>query len=318
LDPSCVATRIAADGITPLGPDYSHCPRLNSNLSDVNMRGNGGHSSYQALQLRLDARRVQRIGLEFGANYTWSHSIDNSSASGFTNSVAETGRGYLDAFRPGLDRGSSDFDVRHRLAAHFIWELPLGSHSSGAVRYLIGGWEVSGLLTYQSGQPFTLSDLGTPGGTMERTRPRLTGPLPHRGDLIADAVSPNTYLYLPLNQVYDPVTGLCIANAAPFGCEISVNGPFDGTLPRSTFRQPGLYFQDTAFLKNFPLPREGMKLQFRAEFYNLFNHPNLYVNGTSIDISTRSFTPSIGHSLSGVTASFQDSRQIVVALKFIF
>lgn len=316
LNPSCITTRIAADWITPVGPDYSNCPRLNSNLSDVNMRGNGGHSSYQALQLRLDARRVQRIGLEFGGNYTWSHSIDNSSASGFTNSVAVTGRGYLDAFRPGLDRGSSDFDVRHRLAAHFIWELPLGNHSSGAVRYLVGGWEVSGLLTYQSGQPFTLSDLGAPGGTMERTRPRLTGPLPHRGDLIADAVAPNTYLYLPVNQVYDPVTGLCIANAAPFGCEISVNGPFDGTLPRSTFRQPGLFFQDTALLKNLPLPWREMQAQFRAEFYNVFNHPNLFVGNT--DISTNNFTNSTGAFVPGVTASFNGNREIVLALKILF
>ena len=177
----------------PLGPDYSHCPRLNSDLSNVAIRSNGGHSSYQALQLRLDSRRVQRLGLEFGGNYTWSHSIDNRSASAFNNPVADTGAGYLDAFRPSLDRGSSDFDVRHRLAAHFIWELPLGNHSSSwAAHHLARGWEVNGFLSYQTGQPFTLADLGTPDVTNERTRPRLTGPLPHRGALIADALSPNT------------------------------------------------------------------------------------------------------------------------------
>jgi hypothetical protein len=319
LDPGCITPRMAADGITPLGPDYSNCPRLNSDLSNIAIRTNGGHSSYQALQLRLDSRRVQRIGLEFGGNYTWSHSIDNRSASGFTNSVAETGDGYLDAFRPSLDRGSSDFDVRHRVAAHFIWELPLGNHSSSwAARYLARGWGVSGLLSYQTGQPFTLADLGTPYVTNERTRPRLTGPLPHLGARIADALSPNTYLYLPLNQVYDPITGLCIANAAPFGCEISLNGPFGGTLPRNTLRQPGLFYQDIALLKNLPLPWRDTQLQFRAEFYNVFNHPNLYVNAGSTDISTNSFTNSAGTFVPGVTASFSDNREIVLALKVLF
>jgi hypothetical protein len=140
---------------------------------------------------------------------------------------------------------------------------------------------------------------------------------PRVQSLVADAASPNNFLYLPVNQVYDP-SGACIANAAPFACEISVNGPFDGSLPRNTFRQPGLYYQDTALLKNIPLPKEGMKLQFRAEFYNLFNHPNLYVNGGTNDVNASPFTRSDGQSVPGVTASFGDNRQIVLALKLIF
>ena len=61
-----------------------------------------------------------------------------------------------------------------------------------------------------------------------------------------------------------------------------------------------------------------MKLQFRAEFYNLFNHPNLYVNGGSNDVNTSSFNRNRGQTIPAVTASFRDSRQIVVALKLIF
>src|SRR5262249_28026006 len=82
LDPSCVTTRIAADGLAAIGPDYSNCSRLNQVLSNIVARGNGGHSSYHALQLRMDSRRVSRLGLELGANYTWSHSVDNRSVSG--------------------------------------------------------------------------------------------------------------------------------------------------------------------------------------------------------------------------------------------
>ena len=273
LDPTCISTRFAADGTTPVGPDYTNCPGLNKEVSDVRVRTNGGHSSFEALQLRLDSRRLQRWGAEFGVNYSWSHSIDNRSSSA-SDSVADVGGSFFDAFHPDLDRGSSDFDVRHRIAAHWIWEIPMGRKSQAwKRRYLLGGWEISGLLSYQTGQPFTIADTGVPDFRGERTRPRVTGLLPHAGSLVPDAVSPNSFLYLPLNQVYDPVSGKCLANTAPFAYEISVNGPFDGILPRNTFRQPGTYHQDTTLLKNIPLPKEGMKLQFRAEFYNLFNHP---------------------------------------------
>jgi len=317
LDSSCVAPRIAADGITNIGPDYSNCTRLNPAVSNVLVRGNGGHSSYHALQLRVNTRPISRLGLEFEANYTWSHSIDNRSVSGLSNSIAETGVGYLDAFRPDLDRGSSDFDVRHRIAGHFIWEIPVGRRSeSWHASYLWRGWELSGLLAYQTGQPFTIADFGAPGALGERTRPRLTGTLPHTV-LLPDAVAPNNYLFLPINEVYDPASGACIANAAPFACEISVNGPFDGTLSRNTFRQPGLFFQNIAVVKNFARPRERARIQFRAEFYNLLNHSNLYVNGPSADVSTNSFTKPTGDFVPGVTASFRDNRRIVLALRLL-
>ena len=194
----------------------------------------------------------------------------------------------------------------------------MGSHSqTWAARYLLSGWELSGFLTYQTGQPFSLADFATPDATGERTRPRLTGPVPHTM-LISDALSPNSYLYLPINRVYDPVSQRCIADAAPFACQISVNGPFGGTLSRNTFRQPGLFSQNTALIKNFPLSHEGANLQFRAEFYNLFNHPNLYVNAFTGDVSTDIFTNANGDLVPGVTAGFRDNRQIVLALKLIF
>lgn len=318
LDPSCITTRFAADGTTPIGPDYTNCPGLNPEISDLRDRTNGSHSSFEALQLKLDSRLLARWGAEFGVNYTWSHSIDNRSSSAL-DSGADVGTSFLDAFHPGLDRGSSDFDVRQRIAAQWIWELPLGRNSKEwKKRYLLGGWEISGLLSYQTGQPFTIADTGMPDFRGERTRPRLTGNPPRVGSLVPDAVSPNSFLYLPLNQVYD-ATGTCMANTTPLACEISVNGPFDGTLSRNTFRQPGTYYEDAALLKNIPLPKEGIKLQFRAEFYNLFNHPNLYINGGTNDVNVSAYTRSVGQpAIPGVTASFRDNRQIVIALKLMF
>lgn len=319
LDSSCVRTRLAADNVTPLGPDYTHCPGLNPDVSVLSLRGNGGHSSYEALQLRLDSRRLTSLGAEFGVNYTWSHSLDNSSVSALSGFLGGVLGSYLDAFQPNLDRGPSDFDVRHRFAANWIWELPFGRNPQNwKQRYLLGGWEISGILGYQTGQPLNIIDSGVPDlSNGLSTRPRLTGIPPRSGSLIPDPVSPNRFLYLPINQVYD-TNGSCMPNTVPFACEVSVNGPFDDILPRNFFRQPGTYYQNTAVLKNIPLPRESVKLQIRAEFYNLFNHPNLYVNSGTNDVNASSFHPRGMQTIPGVTASFRDSRQIVAALKLIF
>jgi hypothetical protein len=319
LDPRCVRTRFAADGVTPLGPDYTNCPGLNSDVSALNMRENGAHSSFQALELKVDSRRLASSGIEFGANYTWSHSIDNVSVSGLSGFLGNTPSGYLDAFQTDLDRGDSDFDVRHRIAAYWIWQIPLGRDSGAWKRLLLGNWTISGLLSYQTGQPFSITDSGVPDFDFKNmnTRPRLTGAAPRRSALVLDSVSPNHFLYLPINQVYD-ASGACVANTVPFGCEISVNGPFEGTLSRNTFRQPGTYYQNTALLKNFPLPWKETMLQFRAEFYNVLNHPNLYVNGGTNDVNASSFNRPDSQVVPGVTASFRDNRQIVMALKLIF
>jgi Carboxypeptidase regulatory-like domain len=320
LDSSCIVTRFAADGTTALGPDYTNCPRLNPDISSIPLRANLGHSSFQALELKLNTGYLSGWDAQFGVNYTWSHSIDNASSSAGDDVVANAfAPWFLDGFHPALDRGPSDFDQRHRIAAHFVWEVPLGRNSTNwEDRYLLAGWEITGLLSYQTGQPFTIVDSGVPDFTGESTRPRLTGKPPPTGPLVPDAAVPDAYLYLRLNPVYDPATGICMANTAPFACEISVNGPFDGTLPRNTYRRPGTYYQDTALLKNIPLPNEAMMLQFRIEFYNVFNHPNLYIDAGTTDINTSSFTARTGQTLSGVTASFKDNRQIVLALKLLF
>jgi len=83
----------------------------------------------------------------------------------------------LDAFRPGLDRGSSDFDVRHRLAVQFIWEIPRGRNLHTWERYAFQGWGIKWVFTYQTGQPFSIADFGTPDTTGEQRLPRLAGAL---------------------------------------------------------------------------------------------------------------------------------------------
>ena len=306
--------------------------RLVNNTAAFIAVGNQGFASYHGLQIKINGHRLQKFGLQYGTNYTWSYSVDNVSSLVGDDRVSG-GRGLpLDAFNPNLDRGSSDHDARHRLASHFIWKIPLPNRFREFKDLLLGGWQVSGLLSFQTGQPFSLSD----GRVFDReffdnTRPRLTGNPPDilNGRLmIPDARTPNSFLFLPVNRIRN-TDGTCISNAKPFGCQFSVNGPFDGSLGRNTFRRPGTHFQNIALAKNIDLPKignfEGMQLQCRAEFYNVFNHSNLYLKALTTNIAAASFNTDIRTRIPGVVATYgapdrfpQEARQVVLGLKLIF
>jgi hypothetical protein len=255
--------------------------------------------------------------MQFGANYTWSHSIDNSSGlGGSEDDVLENGSllNFIDAFNPKLDKGSSAFDIRHRFVTNFVWEFPIARSSRARYRYLISGWGVSGILEYQTGQPFTLVDTNAPNLTNEQVRPTFTGGALPSYALRPVANRPNTFLYLPINRVYTDA-GQCIRTAAPLGCAPDVNGPFVGVLGRNVFRRPGTRNENAALFKHTPLPfRDGMRLEFRAEFYNLFNHPNLELRQGSQDIAGATIAPGTP----GVLVAKTGSRQIVLSLKLIF
>jgi hypothetical protein len=304
--------------------------RLFNSASSFTTISNQADSSFHALELRMESPGIRSIGLQFGANYTWSHSIDNAST--LLGDDVSASPFPLDAFNPGLDKGSSDHDVRHRMVGHFVWQMPFGSTSGTYRKHLFSGWEISGIVSFQAGQPFNLRDSRVADRDLaDNTRPRVTGLLPGalRGSaIVADARTPNAFLVLPLNPVRRP-DGSCLESAAPFGCQFSVNGPFNGSLGRSVFRRPGTQFQNLAFIKNFNLPasgrREGMKLQCRAEFYNFFNHSNLYFKTDTANVGVSSFNTAGGTSVPGVLASFgtperfpQEARQLVLAVKLIF
>ena len=307
--------------------------RLFPSASGMITVNNLGFADYQGFQLSTESLNVRKLGLQFGANYTWSHSIDNvSSLSG--DDQLGSGVLPLDAFNTWLDKGSSDHDVRHRLAGHFIWKIPSLTRSEGVKKLLLAGWELSGILSFQTGQPFSLQDTRVPDREVgDNTRPLVTGAIPNilSGDqLLPDSRTPNVFLILPLNSsATQNYNNSSCTNDVPFACLSSVNGPFNGVLGRNTFQRPGTQYQNVAFGKNFDLPRigrhEGLKLQYRAEFYNFFNHPNLYIQVNSRDVGALSFNNATGASIPGVVASYgtpdrlpQEARQIVMALKLVF
>lgn len=301
--------------------------RLFENASSFAAISNLAHSSYHALQLRADARGLRPLGVQFGASYTWSHSIDNASSLGGEDRIVGLSSYLLDPFNPSLDKGSSDYDIRHRFVAYFIWDAPRMRRIPAALRAVTADWQVTGLVSLQSGQPFSLTDTGVPDrDQVDNTRPRVAGVLPQPLDHFQpDPRTPNVFLYLPVNPIRY-ANGNCYAASAPLACEPSVNGPYDGIIGRNTYNRPGTQFQNVALVKSFSLSplREGMRLQFRAEFYNLFNHPNLYINVGSNNVAHSSFNTAIS-SIPGVTVSYgrpdrlpQEARQTVLALKLMF
>jgi hypothetical protein len=276
-------------------------------------------SSYHSLQIKAEGRQIRRLGLQFGTSYTWSHSIDNSSArrtegEGFAQGIL------LDPSNLHLDRASSSFDVRHRLVTHFIWEPPNVWNRSQVGRHITGGWQISGILSFQTGQPFQVIDGGVP-DVVGSARPRVTGPLPQvlgESDMIPDPFVSNRFLYLRANQIRTPVLGSCIPIAAPFACLGSIYDPLDNLLPRNYYRRPGSHFQDLAVTRTMRV-RNQINLQVRAEFYNVLNHANLELVPGELGGYRLNQPVFAGGTITGVIARYGGQpRQVVLAARLLF
>ena len=184
---------------------------------------------------------------------------------------------------------------------------------------MLEGWEASGILSFQTGQPFQLLDGGVP-DVANSGRPRVVGKLPvvQSGQMTPDPKVPNRFLYLAANKIRSAPLGTCIPIATPFACLDSLYGPLDNLLPRNYYRRPGSHFQDIAFTKNLPL-RERVRLQVRAEFYNIFNHANLELVPGGLGGYSLSQPVFAGGAIAGIVARYGGPpRQIVLAGKVIF
>ncbi len=138
---------------------------LNDQYTGINRRGDKGWSNYQGTTVRAIGRNFGNIGLTLNANYTWSHSEDNLSST-FSDSnytSANNGQfitGYLDPYAPMLDKGSSDFDLRQRVALSAVWEIPAFKNGRGFAHQVLGGWSLDPIFTAETGQPFSIFDCG--------------------------------------------------------------------------------------------------------------------------------------------------------------
>ena len=273
---------------------------LNTNFYPLNTRGNKGYSNYHALIASLESSNLRNLGLQFTARYTYSVTKDNLSST-FSDSSNNFNLGLLDPFNPKLDYGYSDFDTRQRFAGSVNWDLPFFKKNENKfVRHALGGWALTSIVNIRSGQPFTIFDCTNaafevcarlvPVGTLSThvlSNPAGTGQ-PNEFRLIdLSGQSPGNY--------FDPRTGT------------SEFGPYPANMTKKdAFRGPGFWNVDFATFKNFNIT-EGVRLQLRGEFYNVFNHANMFVDGASAEVNE------------GLIRGFKDGRRnIQLAAKIIF
>jgi hypothetical protein len=251
-----------------------------------------GNSSYHALQLEV-VRRLSR-GLQFRANYTWAKNLDINS--GLTGAQAQNqAQMVMDRNDLRRDWGPAALTPTHQASFSWHYELPFGSSrfgaNSGAVSRLIGGWQLNGITTLLSGFPFTPqigSNRSGDGNIRNPDRPSLnpafTGPIVLGKQ--AQWFNPNAFVM--------PAAGTW------------------GNLGRGVLRGPGLANVDLSIIKNTTVS-EDVRVQFRTELFNAFNHTNL---GTPnpITFSGGTISPSAGL----ITSTATTSRQIQFALKVVF
>src|SRR5664280_788120 len=289
-------------GSTYLG-DTHLSNRLNYQYGNINYRGNEGASLYNAVNVKFSTSNLFNKGLQLVANYTWAHSIDNQSSTFTDGYNGNYGLGYTNYFNPNYDRGNSDFDVRQRFVVSAVWDLPWMKNASSAfARQALGGWSLSPIISVHSGYPYNIYD-GTNGLTIN---PRWIpgGPVPASGHNNGP-VAPNQFNYLPMPV--DPATGLAAgvgnalqvptqglaktADGVGIFCQnyagASGSGAFScngaGITERNQTFGPGYWNADFLVTKQFKLT-ERFNLQFRSEFYNIFNHSNLYINSNLLDL----------------------------------
>jgi hypothetical protein len=244
--------------------------RLYHNYGPVTAKTSQGNSSYHALQARLDRRFSH--GFQLAAAYTWSKLIDSTSEGiGFMNNQQpdRMNRTSIPVMQGGLklDRGLSDFDRPHRLTIAYLWVVP--GPRSGWLRYPLGGWQLAGITTFQSGTPFSV------GNGSDRNNDGILGDRPDIGNPNAP-VNSRAIIFPKCPTGYqNPDTGLCVSPGDVHWVE-GVGFPNAATVGRNTLRTGGTNNFDLNLTKSIPLGATR-RLELRWEAMNAFNHPQ-FVN----------------------------------------
>jgi hypothetical protein len=252
-------------------------------FGNISYLDSSASANFNSLQVLIEKRYSN--GLELAAAYTYSRSLDT------------VGDGSGDASAPpyafnvrGTMYGPSSFNEQQRLVLSYVYELPFGAGKKflgtgrGAAKWLAGGWELSGIGTFASGRPFTVlisQDLSNTGGS-NIDRPYLVG-------------NPN---HVPGGQTPDHWFNTAAFALPAFGTE--------GNVGRNTLVGPRFHEIDFSVIKNTSI-REGKNLQFRAEIFNLPNHPNFDLPNNTINSAQ-----------AGGIFTAEASRQIQLGLKLVF
>lgn len=277
------ANRDPTTASSPLSANFLRRPYYG--FSGVTYTNWGGTSNYHSMQVSATRRFTER--LQFGVSYTWSKNLNSAD---FDNTV-------MSPFVPARiwNYGLSTYDRTHNLRMNFLFDTPRVWYNNVASRWVLNGWQIGGINAFISGSP---SGVGfTTTNNADITGTTSAGP---RINVLSDPVLPKDQRTFAKNFRTDvfavPARGT-LGNAA-----------------RTIIRGPGTENWDLSVFKNFPI-REPMRLQFRAEFYNAFNHTQFsgLDTGARFDPAGTQVNPTLGQ----FTAS-RPPRQIQLALRFTF
>ncbi|MDX2032449.1 MAG: carboxypeptidase regulatory-like domain-containing protein, partial [Blastocatellia bacterium] len=252
--------------VTPAGYTGTRSGRLDNLQGVRTVRANSGSSSYHAGQLMVSRRFARGFALTGG--YTYAKLIDNNSevfaSAGLSNGSLSIIPHILGGERN--ERAVSLFDRTHRAVFTYVYDLPFMRDQRGALGRIVGGWQLSGITSFETGVPFTVTngvDSNGVGGNNDRPD---FNPFGQKGvRAVPNTASPTGYVNPDAaNAPIDPKTAQFIGIAAGAGRT--------GTLGRNTQRTRGINNFDFTVQKQFRLT-ERTSLQFRTEFFNAFNHP---------------------------------------------
>jgi hypothetical protein len=247
--------------------------RVLRGIGDVPTDMSNGNSSYHAMQVWLNRRFSNRLA--FQAAYTWGHAISDVSLTSFTNTTS-------DPFNFRSDKGDADLDRRQTFVGNVVYVLPAFQEWGKAAEFALGDWQLNGILSYFGATPIELTtgfnSIGTASAVGQR--PNYTG--------------------APLYLHGDPTKHL---NPAAFATPAVGQA---GSLGKGAVRGKALTNIDFSMAKNWRF-KERYGFQFRAEFFNLLNHPNF----VGFDLDTRNGT-------FGQLLNTQSSREIQLGIKFTF
>jgi hypothetical protein len=266
--------------------------------SSVGLISGIANSTYNALQTSL--RKRFSHGLSMLASYTYSKTLDDASTFNITGSASQSVAGENDLAQNPFDvkaeHGRSMFDARHRFVLSYQWNLPWFSQPRNWYGHILGNWQVNGITSLMSNTPFTVYDSSNP--SLQGSAPEISGFFSSRPNIVGN---PNAGT-CPQNGAAVR-TAECWFNTGVF--QQAQVGQF-GNVGRNTLNGPAYQQWDFSAMKMIPI-RETMNLQFRAEFFNIFNNVNFRLPDN--DFSSPNF---------GEIQAAQPGRVVQLALKFAF
>jgi hypothetical protein len=271
--------------------------QINPNIGDLRIVYWGGSAEYNALQAQVTKKMSH--GFQVQGSYTFGKGLDTGSATvvgdPFTNSISS-----LFWFCNSCRRGLSDFNIKHTLVVNYLWSIPTPRDFGNIASYALGGWTLGGIITAETGVPFTPLIGGDPLG-LKSSDPfdfpnRTFGPGCSTG---VNVGNPTDYIKLSCFSAPTPLTLM-------------------GNAGRNSLIGPGLVTVDFSVFKNNYIRKisETFNVQFRAEFFNILNRPNFAVPIDNSTLFDQGGSPVGG--AGAVDATSTTSRQIQLALKVIW